>query len=127
VTIFSAAQITVMEAILAGLSYKEAARLGGYSARSVSRWMQHDDRFQAELLRRLEDRKLQVGALRQVIADDRTPPSTRVNAVAMLTNLTTPTFDELGRPVGVMTPQEVNRIVRRRTHEKVSEYLLERR
>jgi hypothetical protein len=45
----------------------------------------------------------------------------------MLTNLTTPTFDELGRPMGVMTPQEVNRIVRRRTHEKVSEYLLERR
>jgi hypothetical protein len=75
VTIFSAAQVTVMEAILAGLSYKEAARLGGYSARTVSRWMQHDDRFQVELLRRLEDRKLQVEALRKVIADDRTPPA----------------------------------------------------
>jgi AcrR family transcriptional regulator len=120
-------EVLVMDNILAGLSYAESAKLAGISPRTVTRWMKEDHRFQKAFLRRLKDRRLQIKALRKVLRDDKTPASMRVNAVAMLSNLTTPVFDELGRPVGILSPGEVNRLVRRRTHERVSEFLLEHR
>jgi hypothetical protein len=78
---------SMIEKFLGGASVKDVAQWMGYDERTVKRWLEPNRRLGKAYRRAVRDREDMIEAVRAVVRNPKTPPTSRLAAVAMLDKL----------------------------------------